>query len=161
MNTLTAILVVVALMACGMILLIAEVAIIPGFGVAGVSAAALILGGTIFAWSRFGATWGMGSLLMAGAAAYAVLKIAPRTRAGRSLVLSTELKKSAVDSKAAQLMGKEGVTITALRPAGAAEIDGRRIDVVTDGVFVDAGVAVRVLSVEGARVVVAPVTQSA
>jgi membrane-bound serine protease (ClpP class) len=156
MTTLTAILLIVALMACGMILLIAEVAIIPGFGLAGISAAALIVGGAAFAWSRFGATWGMGSLLLSGAATFAILKIAPRTRAGKALVLSTELKKGAVDDKAQELVGKEGKTLTALRPAGAAEIEGRRLDVVTDGVFVEAGRAVRVMFVEGARIVVAP-----
>ena len=158
MTTITAILVIVALMACGIILLIAEVAIIPGFGIAGISAAGLIVGGAAFAWSRFGVTWGMGSLLLSGAAAFAILKIMPRTRAGKALVLSTELKKSAVDDKAAELVGHEGKTLTALRPAGAAEIGGRRLDVVTDGVFVEAGRPVRVVSVEGARIVVAPIT---
>jgi membrane-bound serine protease (ClpP class) len=157
MTTVTAILVIVALMACGIILLIAEVAIIPGFGVAGISAAGLIVGGAVFAGSRFGVTWGMGSLLLSGAAAYATLKIMPRTRAGKSLVLSTELKKGAVAEKTQELVGREGKTLTALRPAGAAEIDGRRLDVVTDGVFVEAGRQVRVVSVEGARIVVAPV----
>jgi membrane-bound serine protease (ClpP class) len=157
MTSLTAILVIVALMACGMILLIAEVAIIPGFGVAGISAAGLIIGGAAFAWSRFGATWGIGSLLLSAAAAFAVLKIMPRTKAGKSLVLSTELTKSAVDDRAAELVGQEGTTVTALRPAGAVEVAGRRLDVVTDGVFVDAGRLVRVVSVEGARIVVAPV----
>jgi membrane-bound serine protease (ClpP class) len=157
MTTFTAIALVVGLMVTGMILLVAELAIIPGFGVAGLSAAALIVGGVVFAWSRFGATWGMGSLLLSGAAAYAVLRIIPRTRAGKSLVLSTELKKSAVAQKAAELVNQEGVAVTALRPAGAAEIGGRRVDVVTDGVFVEAGRPVRVVSVEGARIVVAPV----
>jgi membrane-bound serine protease (ClpP class) len=157
-TTLTAILLIVALMACGMVLLIAEVAIIPGFGLAGISALALIIGGASFAWSRFGAAWGMGSLLLSGAATLAILKIVPRTRAGKSLVLSTKLKKSAVDGKLQQLVGLEGTTSTALRPAGAAEIDGRRLDVVTDGVFVEAGRPVRVVSVEGARIVVAPIS---
>ena len=157
MTTLTAILVIIALMVCGMILLIAEVAIIPGFGIAGLSSAAMIIGGAVFAGSRFGVTWGAGSLLISGAATLAILKVAPRTRAGKALVLSTELKKSAVDDKAAELVGKEGKTLTALRPAGAAEIEGRRLDVVTDGVFVEAGRPVRVVSVEGARIVVAPV----
>jgi membrane-bound serine protease (ClpP class) len=156
MTTLTAILLIVALMACGMILLIAEVAIIPGFGLAGISSAALIVGGAAFAWSRFGATWGMGSLLLSGAATLAILKIAPRTKAGKSLVLSTALKKGAVADRSRELVGKEGTTVTALRPAGAAEIEGRRLDVVTDGVFVEAGRPVRVVSVEGARIVVAP-----
>lgn len=157
MTTITAILLIVGLMACGMVLLIAEVAIIPGFGVAGISAAGLIVGGAAFAWSRFGATWGMGSLLLSGAATLAILKIAPRTKAGKSLVLSTALKKDAVDEKLQELVNKEGTTLTALRPAGAVDIEGRRLDVVTDGVFVEAGRPVRVVSVEGARIVVAPV----
>ena len=58
-----------------------------------------------------------------------------------------------MDEKLTELGGKEGVTLTALRPAGAAEIEGRRLDVVTDGVFVEAGRPVRVISVEGARIV--------
>jgi membrane-bound serine protease (ClpP class) len=156
MSDVSAIVLIIGMMVCGMVLTIAEIAIIPGFGVAGLSAAALIVGGVVFAWTKFGAAWGMGSLLLSGAATGAILVIAPRTRAGRALVLSTELKKGAVAERAAALVGKEGVAITALRPAGAAEIEGRRVDVVTDGVFVDAGRPVRVVSVEGARVVVAP-----
>ena len=57
----------------------------------------------------------------------------------------------------AKLVGKVGRTITALRPAGAVDVEGRRVDVVAEGVFVDAGREVRVVSVEGARVVVIPV----
>ena len=158
MSTTTgSILLIVAIMSIGMVLLIAEVAIIPGFGVAGVSAAALIVGGVVFAWTKFGAAAGMGSLLLSGAATAAVLIIAPKTRAGRSLVLSAVPKKSAVAERAALLLGAEGIAITALRPAGVVEIGNRRVDVVTDGVFVDAGRPVRVVTVEGTRVVVAPI----
>jgi membrane-bound serine protease (ClpP class) len=48
-----------------------------------------------------------------------------------------------------------GVARSILRPAGKAEIDGMLVDVVTDGEFLDAGAPVRVLAVEGSRVVVA------
>jgi len=51
--------------------------------------------------------------------------------------------------------GMTGVARSILRPAGKAEIDGRIVDVVTEGEFLDAGAAVRVLRVEGSRVVVA------
>jgi membrane-bound serine protease (ClpP class) len=157
MTTATAILLVVALMTLGMLLTVAEVAIIPGFGVAGLAAAGLIIGGVVIAWQKLGPTWGVGSLLIAAAATGAVITIAPRTRAGRALVLSTELKKSAVNHAAIATVGEEGISVTPLRPAGAVEIGGRRVDVVTDGVFVEAGRAVRVIAVEGGRVVVAPV----
>ena len=60
-----------------------------------------------------------------------------------------------VDSGAMAMVGRTGVTATPLRPAGVIEIDGQRLDVVTEGEFVAAGTAVRVLYVQGNRVVVA------
>jgi membrane-bound serine protease (ClpP class) len=96
----------------------------------------------------------MGALFTSGAAAYGVLRLAPRTRAGRALVLSEVVQTRA---ERAPQVGAEGVAVTALRPSGAAEILGQRWDVVTDGLFVEPGRAVRVARVEGSRVVVEPV----
>lgn len=50
--------------------------------------------------------------------------------------------------------GKEGVALTPLRPAGSADIEGRRLDVVTEGEFISTGKRVKVIKVEGTRVVV-------
>jgi membrane-bound serine protease (ClpP class) len=150
----TSIVIVIALLTVGMVLLVAEVAVIPGFGVAGVAAAGLIIGGVAFAWNQFGPTWGVGSLLISGAATLGVLLWVPRTRAGKALVLADSLKNTVSD---VALVGQEGTAATPLRPAGVVQIGGKRVDVVTDGVFVEAGRAVRVVSVEGARVVVAPI----
>lgn len=54
------------------------------------------------------------------------------------------------------LVGKEGVSVTPLRPAGTILIDGERVDVVTEGEFVPTDTAVTVIHVEGARIVVKP-----
>ncbi len=51
-------------------------------------------------------------------------------------------------------IGKEGVALSALRPAGVAELDGQRVDVVTSGEFVEAGRSVRVTAADGTRIVV-------
>jgi membrane-bound serine protease (ClpP class) len=51
-------------------------------------------------------------------------------------------------------LGKHGTTLSPLRPAGVAEIDGERVDVVSTGGYVDAGVPVQVVRVDGPRVVV-------
>jgi membrane-bound serine protease (ClpP class) len=152
----TAALIVAALLICGMVLLIAEIAIIPGFGVAGIGAIALLVSGVAYAWVKFGASWGIGSLLMAAVAAVAILVIAPRTRAGKALVLETDLRQSHAGASHA-LKGKTGRTVTPLRPAGIAEIDGKRVDVVADGVFIDANQEVRVALVDGPRIVVEPI----
>jgi membrane-bound ClpP family serine protease len=52
------------------------------------------------------------------------------------------------------LVGKEGVTQTALRPAGAATIDGRRVEVVSQGGFIEPNVRIRVIECSENRVLV-------
>ena len=51
-------------------------------------------------------------------------------------------------------LGKIGKTVTELRPAGAAELDGERLDVVSQGGFIEAGADVEVIEVSGNRIVV-------
>lgn len=53
-----------------------------------------------------------------------------------------------------ELVGRVAKTSTVLRPSGAAELDGERIDVVTEGSYIDKGKSVIIVKVEGSRVVV-------
>ena len=53
-----------------------------------------------------------------------------------------------------ELIGAIGVCATDLRPAGTITVEGEPIDVVTEGGFVDKGNIVKVIGVEGSRVVV-------
>ncbi|MFC4558857.1 nodulation protein NfeD [Virgibacillus kekensis] len=53
-----------------------------------------------------------------------------------------------------ELIGLEGKTVTPLRPSGTAVFDNERIDVVSEGGFVESGKQVKVVKVEGVRVVV-------
>lgn len=52
------------------------------------------------------------------------------------------------------LLGKIGKTMTPLRPAGTIDINGERLDVVTEGGFIAVGVDVKVIKVEGVRIIV-------
>ena len=53
-----------------------------------------------------------------------------------------------------ELIGKQGTSITPLRPSGTVVIDNERLDVVTEGGYADAGKTVEVVKVEGSRIVV-------
>lgn len=53
-----------------------------------------------------------------------------------------------------ELIGKLGKSMTPLRPAGTVVLDQERIDVVTEGSYVDAGKTVEIIKVEGSRIVV-------
>lgn len=55
-------------------------------------------------------------------------------------------------------LGKEGVAQSQLRPAGIADFNGERLDVVTEGGFISQGSKIKVIAVEGTRVIVREVT---
>ncbi|MCU0724108.1 MAG: NfeD family protein [Planctomycetes bacterium] len=77
---------------------------------------------------------------------------------GRRMILAgptQDLKGGAVSAPSG-LVGKEGTARSILRPAGIAEIEGRRVDVVAEGRFIESGERVRVVKEEGNRVVVEP-----
>ncbi len=75
----------------------------------------------------------------------------------RKLVLTdaTDTESGYVSNKSrTDLLQKEGLALTSLRPAGIAQIGEERLDVVSDGSYIEKGEHVRVVQVEGARIVV-------
>jgi membrane-bound serine protease (ClpP class) len=86
------------------------------------------------------------------------LKILPNTPIGRRLFLkgpdASEVAHGTLPEDLKELVGHTGLALTDLRPAGTARIAGRRVDVIADGRFVERGGGVRVLGVNGTRVVV-------
>ena len=155
------------LVGAGFILLVLEIFVIPGFGLAGVLGIAALLAGLSLSLIGGGATWGfvaiaMGrvliSVLLALVASLLLLRFLPRLPFGRQLILETGLSAeegyaSAPDSDN-RWLGKNGSAFSPLRPAGIAVIDGERVDVVSDGEFIDAGMPVVVTRVDGNRIVV-------
>jgi membrane-bound serine protease (ClpP class) len=75
----------------------------------------------------------------------------------RKIILSdsTSTEKGYVSNKTrAELIGLEGYALTALRPAGTAVLEDERIDVVSEGGFIQKGARIRVVKAEGSRIVV-------
>ena len=58
------------------------------------------------------------------------------------------------DSDMQALVGAEGVALTALRPAGNGDFGGRRLDVVTSGAFIAKDSPIRIVAIEGLRIMV-------
>jgi len=149
------------LIVLGFLLLLIEAFLIPGFGFAGVLGGVFILGGSGLVWYDAGPAAGVATLLGSGGAAVVFAWLFVRSSVAKRFVLERKLdSEGQLRQELADLAGKQGVAVTNLRPAGSAEIDGERYDVVTDGEFVEPGTAVRVLEVEGFRVVVEPVPDS-
>ncbi len=150
---------VVALFAVGILLLLIEAFVIPGFGVIGVMGVILLVLGVGAAWWKLGAPEGLAAFGVATALVGGLLWYLPRSRAGKALIL-TEVQSGTASQKASVEVGEEGVTATPLRPAGMVQFAHREVDVVSEGLFVDAGARVRVTRVEGSRVFVEQVSDT-
>ena len=152
----------ISLISLGVLLLFIEIALLPGFGAAGIPGILLIVVGIGLVWTRFGLRTSLiyGSATIALTIPLAVLGLwlFRRTRLGRSFILDSTANRAegfqASPQHLINLVGKSGKSITPLRPAGTALINNQRVDVVTLGDYVDAEVEVEVVLVEGTRVVV-------
>jgi membrane-bound ClpP family serine protease len=143
--------IVILLMLGGFFFMFMEIAIIPGFGMTGIIGIVLLLGGIIAAYMKLSTF--MAVLATLGGIFGVVLLmlwfffVFPKTRLGKQFVLeadsSVENGYIAVDDNE-RYIGKTGVTTTVLRPSGIARIEGERVDVITDGEFVEKGVEIRV-----------------
>ena len=151
----------------GVGLLLLEIFVIPGFGIAGISGIILTVAGLLFTldtntgtWSAAGMTLAQ-SLVMMVVLGGVLLYILPKTSLWRSVVLETEERSeggyAAPMSDLRRFMGKTGLSITPLRPAGIALIDGERVDVLSEGGFIERNVEIKVVEVEGNRVIVRPI----
>lgn len=140
-----------SLLASGLLLVAVEVFVIPGFGALGIAGGLALLTAALLAFLWFGAAPGVGALLLAVLGPLLLVVLFAKSRAGRKLVLSVQAPQ--VQAAPVQV-GQHGRALCPLRPAGTAQFGDARVDVVTDGLYVDAGDFLRVVEVSGARVVV-------
>ena len=156
----------------GVLLLAAEIFVIPGFGVAGilgllltlVSLGAALLPNVGLAFpGTAGLSRALGtlasSIVLTGLLGYSIGRRMPKSRRFQQFVLGDELGAATGHTSAPTdhaLVGLRGRALTPLRPAGVAEIaadaGARRVDVVSQGTFVSAGAEVEVVGVRGSRV---------
>ncbi len=144
------------LLIAGLLMVGAEV-FIPG-GVIGSFGALALLAAIIMAFN-YSAAAGVyatvGIMILVGFVIVLWIRYFPSTRIGRKMTVSNDLHASkAVESNLASLVGKTGRTTSALHPSGYAEIEGRRVDVITDGEMIEADSMVRVSRIEGNRTIV-------
>lgn len=170
-----------ALMVIGLVLLAVEIFVLPGFGIAGIAGIGCLGLGAFMALiprlPKLVPIEGMNepsltshfteialrnltiTMLLVVLFAWLLSKYLPKTSFYHALVLETGLSNAdgyvaSNSAKYSQFLGQEGVARTMLRPAGTAEFGSERLDVVSTGDLVPQGTRIRVVRVEGGRIVV-------
>lgn len=143
----------------GIILLIVEM-FTPGLGASGaLGIAALIAAVILRADTLANALITLAIVLVIiGIAAFVFFRSFSKGKLSRSRIIlqdsihgeSNELHQSSMQA----YIGKVGTAVTTLRPAGKANFDGTKLDVVTGGEYIEQGSRVKVVDVEGLRIVV-------
>lgn len=145
-----------ALALIGILLLVVE-AFVPGFGVFGVGgvismAASIIMAAPTPALAIQYLMW---TTLASTVALFFLLRTISRRGLGKVLTLKdTAHGWTAPRADLSGLVGREGTAQTVLRPAGTALFGNEKVDVVAEGEFIPAGTLVKIIRVEGTRVVV-------
>jgi membrane-bound serine protease (ClpP class) len=148
----------IVLLLVGLALIVLEL-LFPSFGALGIAAALALIAAIVLAFREShssGLTFLISTAVLVPAAILLGMKLLPRSPLGKVLVAqgASFTDAAAVDRRDRELLNKEGVAENLLRPVGTALFDGRRVDVVTRGEPIPANARVRVIEVEGNRVVV-------
>ncbi|MFW6456783.1 MAG: NfeD family protein [Planctomycetota bacterium] len=168
------------LFAAGVVLLLIELFVIPGFGFVGAGGIFLLFVSILltlqqFNWPTSPSEYGafevnilqvvgifLGTCLGLLAIAHYMKSIPWLKRLIRTETMSSAtLESRSIDGqKSNPMLGKTGRTITVLRPAGKATIDGTPQQVVAEGTYIPKGTRIKVIDTPGSRLVVKPAEEN-
>ncbi len=145
---------VVTLLVAGALLILLET-VLPGL-IAGIVGFGCVFVGVGLAYLRFDfqtANTILAIVVIAGVAGTILyIKYFPESRMAQMFVSKRAIGEIGAENPS--LLNQTGQTLTKLRPSGTAVINGKRVDVVTEGAFIEPGQPIKVVALEGLRVVV-------
>ena len=154
----------------GVGLIIVEIFVIPGFGVAGILGITLMLGSVFFVFDQAyefetAVLWLSISVILSAGLIILAFWFLPGTQLFQRFALSTVMDTemgyhSSSPENFQDYLGQSGTALTPLRPAGTARIANKRVDVVTAGDFIPQNSNIKVIEVEGSKVFVEAIEDS-
>jgi membrane-bound ClpP family serine protease len=147
------VLIPIALVAIGISLILVEVYLVPGFNMVGIIGMLFILFAVGHTFVEYGLQGGAIAFVGSAVAIGGVFYWLWQTGAWDRFILATSLRRDdqliARESEdRSRVLGQKGVAVTPLRPTGIVEIEGRRIEVRTEGEFIAAGSEVHVVAMD-------------
>ena len=142
----------------GFLLILVEIFLVPGLNIFGIFGFVMIVLGIVFAYSKLDLRIANFIMVASLVLALVLVRVVVKSKTWRRIILEDKEEKlqgfHASSENLAQLIGKKGIAYTPLRPAGTALIEDQKIDVMTEGGFIEKDQEIEVILVEGNRVVV-------
>ncbi len=143
----------------GIVGILWELHVVPGHGLPGIIGAVLLFCAVLFSFGTqffIVAVETIATSVVLTAIGFSLLvrSIPQNAWANRLALAAVQGPEYVTSADFSALRGRSGVAASYLRPAGIAQIDGRRVDVLTKGEFIAQGTPIRVARVEGSRIFV-------
>jgi membrane-bound ClpP family serine protease len=146
---------VLILIGFGIILLVLEIIVVPGTTVVGAIGALLVVVGVVLTFKYYGTTIGWstaaGSALVTAVVLYYSFTTNAWSRFASKKSIDSKVNEGQLDSLT---IGAKGVALSALRPFGKGELNGRIYEVKTFGDYLETGKRIRVIEILSNQVVV-------
>jgi membrane-bound ClpP family serine protease len=149
---------IISLIIIGLLLLFAEILLIPGVGIAGILGLVSLGGSCFYAFNQLGSTVGaivtaVNVALVVGLSIYVL-----RAKTWKRLSLDTNIDSKAV-ADTGLAVGDRGVTVSRLAPMGSVRFDTELVEVKALEGFVDPEVEVEIVLMEDGKIYVKPVSE--
>ncbi len=153
----------------GLVLILLEVFVIPGFGITGILGILLVLASFVLSLLPHVGSVGFDevlnaitmvglSFIFAFVLVIPVVKLVPKTKTFQKLILETSEKTQegfrSTPETYEQFLGAEGVALSTLRPTGIGLINGHRLNVIAEGEFIELNQKIKVIKVQGYNIIV-------
>ncbi len=147
---------IITLILVGLVLMFAEIMLIPGVGIAGILGLLSIGGSSFYAFSEFGNTTGaivtaVNAVLLVVMAVYVL-----RAKTWKRMSLETNISSKAIENVTVTV-GDRGKTVTRLAPMGSARFENYIVEVKALEGMMDPDVAIEVVMIEDNKIYVKPV----
>ncbi len=150
--------IIVALLAIGLALIIAEIIFIPGTTFVGVLGVVFSIAGIVISYQHFGSDVGFYILLGMGLATAGSLYYSFKSGAWNKFSLKTSHKSKVNEGLVDELViGDEGQALSTLRPVGKARFKNQEYEVKTLGDYVDNGTPIRIKLILSNQIIVEPI----
>ncbi|MGM0498673.1 MAG: NfeD family protein [Bacillota bacterium] len=152
---------IVILFIVGIILILAEIFIIPGFGIAGISGITAVLSSLFFIFpnSTIAINVFLAVVVFTLIIGVFMVRNFGSSRFWKKISLNNSSENYFSSTSKKDYLDQEGETLSKLRPAGTIKLNGERVDAVSEGSFISKGQKVKVISVSGSRVVVRKISE--
>ena len=147
---------IISLLVAGFLLIVLEM-FLPGL-IIGLCGGICLIIAVIMTYISYGmqtGTWTLVGVIIGGLLFIIFwMKNFSRLALGQRLILNQSIEGTTPADLSHELKGTEGVAFTSLRPSGTALIQGKRYDVVTEGGWIESGQKLKVVEIEGSRIIV-------